>query len=83
LAGQCATIKTQIGNLLAQQAATAGGAWAMQDRVDDPPIVRCTGCDQPMEAKERTPAAERLVDIRYVCAGCGMETKRTIADEAR
>jgi hypothetical protein len=36
-----------------------------------------------MEAKERTPAAERLVDIRYVCAGCGMETKRTIADEAR
>jgi hypothetical protein len=83
LAGQCATIKTQIGNLLAQQAATAGGAWAMQDRVDEPPIVRCPGCDQPMEAKERTPAAERLVDIRYVCAGCGMETKRTIADEAR
>jgi hypothetical protein len=35
-----------------------------------------------MEAKERTPAAERLVDIRYVCAGCGMETKRTVADEA-
>jgi hypothetical protein len=27
-AGQCATIKTQIGNLFgAQQAATAGGAW--------------------------------------------------------
>jgi hypothetical protein len=75
-------IKTQIGNLFeAQQAATAGGA--MQDRVDEPPIVRCPGCDQPMEAKERTLLKERLVDIRYVCAGCGMETKRTIADEAR
>jgi hypothetical protein len=48
----------------------------MQDRVDDPPIIRCPGCDRPMEAKERTPAAERLVDIRYVCAGCCMETKR-------
>jgi hypothetical protein len=34
-----------------------------------------------MEAKERTPVKEGLVDIRYVCAGCGMETKRPIADE--
>jgi hypothetical protein len=64
------------------QAATVG-AWAMQDRVDDLPIVRCPGCDQPMQPKERTPVAGRLVDIRYVCAGSGMETKRTIADEAR
>lgn len=54
----------------------------MQDRVDDPPVVRCPGCNQPMEAKERTPAKEGLVDIRYVCAGCGMEMKRPIADEA-
>ena len=59
------------------------GAWTMQDRVNDPPIVRCPGCDRPMEAKERTSVAERLVDIRYVCAGCGMDTKRTVADEAR
>jgi len=36
-----------------------------------------------MEAKERTSIAERLVDIRYVCAGCGTETKRIIADDAR
>jgi hypothetical protein len=35
-----------------------------------------------MEAKERTPVKEGLVDIRYVCAGCGMETKRPIAVEA-
>jgi len=54
----------------------------MQHRVDDLPIVRCPGCDRPMEATERTSLKERLVDIRYVCAGCGMETKRTIADEA-
>jgi hypothetical protein len=67
---------------LAAQAATAG-AWAMQDSVDDPPIVRCPGCDQPMEARERTPVMERLVDIRYVCAGFGTETKRIVADEPR
>jgi hypothetical protein len=54
----------------------------MQDRVDDPPVVRCPGCNQPMEARERTPVKEGLVDIRYVCAGCDMETKRPIADEA-
>jgi len=36
-----------------------------------------------MEAKERTPVMERLVDIRYVCAGCGTETKRIVADEAQ
>jgi hypothetical protein len=54
----------------------------MQDPVDDPPVVRCPGCNQPMEAKERTPIKEGLVDIRYVCAGRGTETKRTIADEA-
>jgi hypothetical protein len=55
--GQRATITTQRGNLfgLKQQP----GAWAMRDRVDDPPIVRCPGCNQPMEAKERTPVMER------------------------
>ena len=53
----------------------------MQDRVDDSPVVRCPGCNQPMEAKERPPVKEGLVDIRYVCAGCSMETKRPIADE--
>ena len=52
----------------------------MQDRVDEPPIVRCPGCNQPMEPKERTSITERLVDIRYVCAVCGMETKRTVKD---
>jgi uncharacterized Zn finger protein len=55
----------------------------MQDRVDDPPIVRCPGCDPPMEAKERTSVTERLVEVRYVCSGCGMVTKRAIADQAR
>jgi hypothetical protein len=35
-----------------------------------------------MEPKERTSIAERLVDIRYVCALCGAETKRTVAEEA-
>jgi hypothetical protein len=34
-----------------------------------------------MLPKERTSAAEGLVDIRYVCLTCGMETKRTVAEE--
>jgi len=54
----------------------------MQDRVGDALIVGCPGCDLPMEAKERTSVTEGLVDIRYVCPACGMETKRTVADEA-
>jgi hypothetical protein len=33
-----------------------------------------------MEPQERSPITERLVDVRYVCAGCGMETKRTITE---
>jgi hypothetical protein len=28
---------------------------------------------------KRTSVTERRVDIRYVCATCGMETKRTVA----
>ena len=48
----------------------------MRDRVDEAPIVQCPGCHQPMEPKERTSVTERLVDIRYVRAACGMETKR-------
>jgi hypothetical protein len=44
----------------------------MQDRVDEPPIVGCPGCDLPLEAKERT-------SVTVVCATCGRETKRTVA----
>ena len=58
------------------------GADTMQDRRDEPPVVRCPGCHHPMQPKERTSATERLVDIRYVCATCGMETKRTVAEES-
>ena len=54
----------------------------MQDRTDEPPVVRCPGCHHPMQPKERTSATERLVDIRYVYATCGMETKRTVAEES-
>jgi hypothetical protein len=35
-----------------------------------------------MQPKERTLATARLMDIRYVCMTCGMETKRTVAEEA-
>ena len=35
-----------------------------------------------LEAKEGTSVIEHLVDIRYVCASCGMKTKRTVAEEA-
>jgi hypothetical protein len=49
--------------------------------VGSPLVVLCPGCEYPMEAQGRTSVTERLVDIRYLCATCGMETKRTIKDE--
>jgi hypothetical protein len=35
---------------------------------EEPPIVRCPGCHQPLEAKERTPVTERLVVQGNSCA---------------
>jgi hypothetical protein len=49
--------------------------------MSEPPIVRCPGCNQPMEPQERVFIRGRLVDIRYACAVCGMETKRTVKGE--
>jgi hypothetical protein len=54
----------------------------MQPRVEKIPVVRCPGCQQPMEPKGRTSVKGRLVDIRYACVRCGMETKRTVKEEA-
>jgi hypothetical protein len=45
----------------------------MEPQVSEPPVVRCPGCNQPMEPQERALVTERLVDIRYVCAVCGIE----------
>jgi hypothetical protein len=52
----------------------------MERQVSEP-VVRCPGCNQPMEPQERAWVTDRLVDIRYVCAGCGMETKRTVKED--
>jgi hypothetical protein len=38
-------------------------------------------CNQPMVPKERNSITGRLVDIRYVCSTCGMETRRTGSGE--
>jgi hypothetical protein len=54
----------------------------MEPQVSEPPVVRCPGCKQPMEPRERACVTSRLVDIRYVCTVCGTETKRTIKEEA-
>ena len=54
----------------------------MQRQVSEPPVVQSPGCHQPMEPKERGSVTDRLVDIRYVCAACGMATKRTVKEEA-
>jgi ribosomal protein L44E len=54
----------------------------MERQVGVAPVVQCPGCNQPMEPKERAQVTDRLVDIRYVCPVCGMETKRTVRVEA-
>jgi DNA-directed RNA polymerase subunit RPC12/RpoP len=45
------------------------------------PVVRCPGCNRPMDPQERASVTARLVDIRYVCAVCGMETRRTVKED--
>jgi hypothetical protein len=55
----------------------------MKDRVEEPGIIQCPGCHRPMDAQERILVTDRLVDIRYVCATCAMETKRTVAEEVQ
>ena len=46
------------------------------------PVVHCPGCNQPMVPKERKPAPKstRLVDVRYICPTCEMETTRTVSE---
>ena len=62
---------------------SSAGGLLMQERLQEPGIVQCPGCHRPMDAQERAFVTDRLVDIRYVCATCGMETKRTVADEVQ
>ena len=58
-----------------------GGSPSVERQVHELPVVRCPGCNRPMDAQERTSVTDRLVDIRYVCAVCGMETKRTVKED--
>ena len=58
-----------------------GGSPTMVRHLSELPVVRCPGCNRPMDAQERTSVTDRLVDIRYVCAVCGMETKRTVKED--
>jgi hypothetical protein len=42
------------------------------------PVVRCPGCEEPMQPKGAAPVTRELDDISYVCPKCGAETKRTM-----
>ncbi len=42
------------------------------------PVVRCPGCEEPMQPKGAAPGTRELDDISYVCPKCGVETKRTM-----
>ena len=42
------------------------------------PVVRCPGCEEPMQPKGAAPVTRELDDISYVCPKCGVETKRTM-----
>ncbi len=35
------------------------------------PIVRCPGCEEPMQPKSIVPVTRELDDISYVCPKCG------------
>jgi hypothetical protein len=42
------------------------------------PIVRCPGCEEPMEPNGSAPVTKELDDVTYLCPKCGAETKRTM-----
>ncbi len=42
------------------------------------PVVRCPGCEGPMQPKGAAPVTRELDDISYVCPKCCAETKRTM-----
>ena len=62
-------------------ASTQGAAQPMVRHLSEVPVVRCPGCNRPMDPQERASVTAHLVDIRYVCAVCGMETKRTVKED--
>jgi DNA-directed RNA polymerase subunit RPC12/RpoP len=45
------------------------------------PVVRCPGCEEPMDPKASVPVTKELDDISYVCPKCRAETKRTLRRE--
>ncbi len=78
----CVTISTHgLITMELKVSPANGGMRLMQHRAEEAGIVQCPGCHRPMDAQERTLVTVRLVDIRYVCATCGMETKRTVTEE--
>ena len=60
---------------------TRGQPKRMVRHLSELPVVRCPGCNRPMDPQERASVTAHLVDIRYVCAVCGMETKRTVKED--
>ena len=45
------------------------------------PVVRCPGCNRPMDPQERASVTARLVVFATYAAVCGMETKRTVKED--
>jgi hypothetical protein len=42
------------------------------------PVVRCPGCEEPMEPKGSEPVTRELDNVSYVCPKCCTETKRAM-----
>jgi len=63
---------------LLARAAVIRGSQMGNEAPESLPIVRCPGCEEPMEPKGAAPVTRELDDISYVCPKCGAETKRTM-----
>ena len=39
------------------------------------PVVRCPGCEEPMQPKGAAPVTRELDDVNYACPKCGAESR--------
>jgi DNA-directed RNA polymerase subunit RPC12/RpoP len=71
-------LENAANRLLACAAFDFGGSPMNIEALETLPVVRCPGCEEPMERRGAAPVTRELDDISYVCPSCGAETKRTM-----
>jgi len=75
---QAGAPRSATKDLLTCAALIRGDRGMGSEALETLPVVRCPGCEEPMQPKGVAPVTRELDDISYVCPKCGAETKRTM-----